>query len=126
MSSSGLPFPFTSIIEARPDPPVCAGGPAAKRPAQQVAESAAARRGLRRTARRTLFRHVAGDHHVQDRLHLLEQSGVESCLGGGVRRDGTAHVLGAEDQPEDFVGAIHVRGMRGDDVIEQPAAPEPA
>jgi hypothetical protein len=125
MSSSGLPSPFKSSI----DPGLttqhqrwAARSLAAEEPAEEPAEPAAC--GCRSAGACTTLRHEPRDHHRQHRQHLFEHVGAESGLGRRILRDGTAHVLRAEDLPEHVIAVVQIRRLWCEHFGQQPSAAE--
>jgi hypothetical protein len=77
-----------------------------------------------RGAAALLFRHVARDHHGQDRQHPLEKRRIEARAAGRVRGHRTAHVARAEDLAQHIVAAGHFGPFGREDVVQQPTSAE--
>ena len=121
MSSSGLPSPSASSIEARPprDSPTRSSttAEAAHDAADQIAETAAPR-PRRGCLSGTALGHQPGDRHRDHRQHLLEQAGVQARAGGGVLRHRPAELPWSRSSPSTslprltFVGAVPSRSWQ--------------
>jgi hypothetical protein len=77
------------------------------------AEPAGMRQRLRRFCAGSLSRRVACVHHRQRPQHLLEKRRIEPQLPSRILRNRAAHVLRAENLPEDVVAARSVQQFLG-------------